>query len=84
MSELIRLLVHRYRWVHMSLGLFGNTAFFVGSVMFLPSFSSWKTFAVWLFIGGSFFMLIGAIGQFLVYLLGDVPASPQLGQDRGS
>ncbi|ODA67606.1 hypothetical protein A7A08_01640 [Methyloligella halotolerans] len=83
MTELIRLLVCKYSWVHLSLGLLGNTAFFIGSIMFLPSFESWKTFAVWLFIGGAFFMLIGAIGQFLVYTLDDVPAAPKLGQDRG-
>lgn len=71
MKDFIRLFVHKYRWVHLSLGLFGNTAFFVGSVMFLPSFAAWKTFAVWLFIGGSFFMLIGAIGQLLVGVLDD-------------
>ena len=83
MREFFRLLVHKYGWVHLSLGLFGNTAFFIGSVMFLPSFASWKTFAVWLFIGGSFFMLIGAIGQLLVNVLDDTPIAPRLGQERG-
>ena len=66
MANALRLVVRDYGWIHLSLGLFGNVAFFVGSVMFLPSLESWRVTAVWLFIIGSFFMLIGSIGQLLV------------------
>lgn len=51
-----------------SLGLLGNLGFFVGSILFLPSLEQWKTIGVWLFIVGSFFMLVGALGQLLVSL----------------
>jgi len=43
-------------------------AFFVGSILFLPPLERFKTFAVWLFIIGSFFMLVGSIGRLLVDL----------------
>ena len=66
MANALRLIVRDYGWIHLSLGLFGNIAFFVGSVMFLPSLEPWRVTAVWLFIIGSFFMLIGSIGQLLV------------------
>ena len=36
----------------MSLGLFGNVAFFVGSLLFLPTLEAWKTVGVWLFVIG--------------------------------
>ncbi len=62
----IKVLVRDYSWVHLSLGLLGNLAFFIGSVLFLPSLESWQIIGVWLFIVGSLFMLIGATGQFLV------------------
>lgn len=69
MTNPIKLLVHEYGWVHMSLGLFGNAAFFVGSIFFLPAFHSLKTLGVWLFVIGSGFMLIGALGRFLVDMI---------------
>lgn len=53
-----------FPWVHLGLGLFGNTLFFVGSVMFF--WSSVKTLAIWLFVVGSLGMLLGSIGQVLV------------------
>lgn len=37
-------------------------------MLFLPRFEAYETIGVWLFIGGSFFMLIGSVGQFLVGL----------------
>ncbi|MCD1636447.1 YrhK family protein [Martelella mediterranea] len=52
--------------MHLSLGLLGNIGFFVGSIFFLPSLEQYKTLGVWLFIVGSFFMLIGALGRLLV------------------
>jgi|TARA_R100000049_G_scaffold5302_1_gene15179 hypothetical protein len=37
--------------------------FFVGSVFFLLAFDSYQTLGVWLFIIGSFLMMIGALGE---------------------
>ncbi|MDG4812522.1 YrhK family protein [Hydrogenovibrio sp. 3SP14C1] len=68
MKNFLRILVQDYGWIHISLGLFGNTMFFIGSVLFLPSFEIYRTLAVWLFIVGSFFMLIGSVGRLLVDL----------------
>ncbi len=53
-----------YPWVHLGLGLFGNTLFVVGSVMFF--WASVKTLAIWLFVFGSLGMLLGLIGELLV------------------
>ncbi|AQZ53771.1 MULTISPECIES: YrhK family protein [Martelella] len=66
MNSPIRTLVREYGWIHLSLGLLGNIGFFVGSIFFLPSLEQYKTLGVWLFIVGSFFMLIGALGRLLV------------------
>lgn len=66
MKLLLRILVLDFGWIHLSLGLLGNIAFFVGSVLFLPRYEAWQTTGVWLFIWGSGFMLIGALGQLLV------------------
>ena len=66
MSHPIKTLVQDYGWIHLSLGLFGNAAFFVGSILFLPSLEPWKTLGVWLFIVGAFFMLVGSLGRLLV------------------
>ncbi len=65
----LQLLAKKYGWVHLSLGLFGNAMFFVGSIMFLPSLHGLKPYAVWLFIFGSCFMLVGAVGRLLVDVL---------------
>ena len=66
MSNPTRTLVQEYGWVHTGLGLLGNVSFFAGSILFLPAFAPWKTTGVWLFIVGSFLMLIGALGNLLV------------------
>ncbi|HKK31546.1 MAG TPA: YrhK family protein [Alphaproteobacteria bacterium] len=71
MSNPIRILVRDYGWVHLSLGLFGNIAFFVGSVLFLPRFEPIQTIGVWLFIVGAFFMAIGSLGRLLLSLWWD-------------
>ncbi|NCP19758.1 MAG: hypothetical protein GW855_11440 [Erythrobacter sp.] len=63
MSGTLRLIVKDYGWIHTSIGLIGNVLFVIGSVLFLPSFSSLQTLGVWLFIVGSFLMMIGAAGQ---------------------
>lgn len=69
MADTLRLIVKDYGWVHTSLGLLGNVLFFVGSVLFLPVFEPWKTMGVWLFIIGSFLMLVGALGELSVKLV---------------
>jgi len=66
MPNLVKIVIKDYGWIHEGLGLFGNICFFVGSVLFLPVFEPYKTAGVWLFIIGSFFMLIGALGRLLV------------------
>lgn len=66
MDNPLKVLVKEYGWIHLSLGLFGNIAFFIGSILFLPRFEPFKTAGVWLFIVGAFFMMIGAIGRLLV------------------
>jgi hypothetical protein len=53
-----------YQWIHIGLGLFGNTSFVVGSVFFL--WESLKEPAIWLFIAGSAGMLLGSIGSAIV------------------
>lgn len=55
-------LISDFRWVHPGLGLIGNLSFFVGGVSFLyPGLI--EEVGVWLFIIGSFGMLIGSLGQ---------------------
>jgi len=71
MTNPIRVLVTEYGWVHLGLGLLGNSAFFIGSVFFLPALETYKLAGVWLFIVGAFFMLIGALGRFLVDIWSD-------------
>lgn len=66
MSTMVRTLVQDFGWIHTGLGLFGNLCFFVGSVLFLPSLEQWKIWGVWLFIVGAGFMLLGALGEFMV------------------
>lgn len=70
MTNPLKIVLHKYGWVHLSLGLFGNAAFFVGSLFFLPAFHSLKTLGVWLFVIGAGFMLIGALGRLLVDVVG--------------
>lgn len=55
-------LISDFRWVHTGLGLIGNLSFFVGSVCFLYQ-GLIKDIGVWLFIIGSFGMLIGSLGE---------------------
>ncbi len=47
--------------VHLAVGVVGNVIFFVGSVLFIWSWA--EQIAIWLFIVGSFGMMLGAIGQ---------------------
>lgn len=66
MRSLIETIVRDYGWIHRGMGLAGNFAFVVGSVLFLPRFEPWKVTGVWLFIIGAALMFVGALGQFLV------------------
>lgn len=72
MTNFLKTLVHDFGWIHLSLGLLGNALFLIGSVFFLPAFEDQMTVGVWLFIVGSFLMLVGAAGRLLVELL-DIP-----------
>jgi hypothetical protein len=53
-----------FQWIHIGVGILGNMAFLIGSFCFLQE--SLKTVGVWLFILGSFGMLIGSIGSAIV------------------
>ena len=53
-----------FPWVHLGMALFGNALFVAGSVMFFSD--SVKTLAIWLFVVGSFGMLLGSVGELLV------------------
>lgn len=56
-----RTFVREFPAVHLAIGVFGNIIFFVGSVLFL--WAAVELVAIWLFIVGSFGMMLGAIGQ---------------------
>lgn len=69
MESRLLAVLEQFHWLQMTLGLIGNVSFFVGSVMFL--FEPLKTAGIWLFIVGSFGMLMGTIGDVAVYRRGD-------------
>lgn len=60
----IRTLFRQFEWIHVGLGLIGNASFAIGSVFFLSEET--RQVGVWLFIVGSFGMLIGSIGSAIV------------------
>jgi len=62
---MLRTIVRNYPYIHLGLGLIGNSLFAIGSILFLQRFSAWHHVAVLLFIFGSFGMLLGAIGKAL-------------------
>ena len=62
----IQTLVQDYGWIHTGIGLLVNLTFFVGSILFLPRFEAHQTQGVWLFIAGSFLMLLGAAGDMVM------------------
>lgn len=66
MPNPVKTLVQEYGWIHTGLGLFGNVAFFAGSILFLPRFEPLKVWGVWLFIVGAGFMLVGSAGNLMV------------------
>ena len=53
-----------FPWIHLGIGLFGNSLFFIGSILFF--WQSVKTIAVWIFVLGSLGMLLGSLGELLV------------------
>ena len=61
----IRTLVGEYGQIHTLVGITGNVLFVVGSVLFFKEFENLYTFGVWMFVLGSFCMLIGTIGMAL-------------------
>ena len=61
----IRTLVGEYGQIHTLVGITGNVLFVVGSVLFFKEFEHLYTFGVWMFVLGSFCMLIGTIGTAL-------------------
>jgi hypothetical protein len=58
---ILRMVLHRYEWIHLTLGFVGNTCFVVGSVLFL--WESTKPAGVWLFIVGATGMWLGSTGS---------------------
>lgn len=57
-------LLREFPWIHLTLGLIGNTSFFVGSIFFF--YEGLKTAGIWLFVIGSLGMLLGSIGEFVI------------------
>jgi membrane-bound ClpP family serine protease len=66
---MIRTLVQDYEHVHTIIGVSGNLLFVVGSILFYKAFEQFYTLAVSLFVVGSIFMLIGALGNGLRRML---------------
>lgn len=59
---MIRTFVQDYEQIHTAIGIAGNLFFVVGSVLFYKAFEEYYSLAVTLFVIGSAFMLVGAIG----------------------
>lgn len=60
---MLQTIVRDYQYIHLGIGILGNGAFLVGSVLFFERFSEWHHTAVWLFVVGAAGMLIGALGK---------------------
>ncbi len=60
----LRTFVRDYPYIHIGLGLIGNTTFFIGSIFFLSE--KMMIAGTWLFIIGSLGMLIDTCGSALV------------------
>ncbi len=69
----LRRIAEDYPWIHAGLGLAGNTTFFVGSIFFL--FTGLRVAGTWLFILGSFGMLVDTVGEILLRLEGYAEAA---------
>ncbi|WP_409180327.1 YrhK family protein [Amycolatopsis sp. VS8301801F10] len=57
----VKSFVREFPTIHLAVGVIGNVIFFVGSVLFISDAT--ELLAIWLFIVGSFGMMLGAIGQ---------------------
>jgi hypothetical protein len=84
-ARAVQVFVHDFPEIHLGIGLFGNTMFFVGSVCFL--FPPLETLALWLFVVGSFGMLVGSLGQAFVRRerrrrVGAAPEQVHRGEER--
>lgn len=64
--RMVSRLLHDFEWVHLGIGILGNLAFFIGSILFL--WRSLQTAGTWLFIVGAGGMLIGSLGSAAVKL----------------
>ncbi len=62
--RLVRMLVYEFPLIHLTVSMLGNTTFAVGSILFF--FQSSKQAGLWLFIIGSFGMLLGSLGEAFV------------------
>lgn len=60
----LKLFFDEFEWIHITIGIIGNTTLFIGSTLFY--YEHPETIATWFFMGGSFLMLIGSIGSGLV------------------
>ncbi|WP_375282733.1 YrhK family protein [Marinicauda pacifica] len=83
MAHPLHVLIHEYGWIHTGIGVLGNTAFFAGSLFFLPALEAYKTVGVWLFIVGALFMLIGAAGNMAVKYWNSGSGAPSRAGRRG-
>jgi hypothetical protein len=61
----VRTLVGKYGHIYTIVGITGNVLFVVGSILFFKEFDRFYTFGVWMFVLGSFCMLIGTLGTAL-------------------
>jgi hypothetical protein len=82
---MLKAFVREFPTVHLVIGVVGNLVFFVGSVLFV--WHATELLAIWLFIAGSFGMLLGAVGQALYlherHRLNGAPGRQPVGhQDR--
>jgi hypothetical protein len=57
----VEFFIREFPAVHLAIGVVGNVIFFVGSVLFIWHVT--EVVAIWLFIIGSFGMMLGAVGQ---------------------
>ncbi|MGW8066549.1 YrhK family protein [Streptomyces ziwulingensis] len=64
LPRLERYLLQDFPFIHVIIGLFGNTAFLAGSVCFL--FPPLERVALWLFVAGSLGMFVGTVGEVFV------------------
>ena len=61
----LKVLVQDFSYIHIGLGLLGNTVFVAGAVFFLSEGLPQEV-GSWLFLTGSIGMLLGSIGSALV------------------